>query len=268
MRKRALPRSKGPRKVSPLLLSASLLMAAAQASAQDYDDEGAGSGEWEFVLGAGGFYEPNFEGAKKHESSALPYFSITYDDRYTFDNEGMSAKFYDGGALGLTAKIGYDFGRDEADDPHLAGLGNIKGGATLGFGVDYDAGPIDLYADLERSFGDGDGVVGEFGVEVSSSVGQLELGANLSATWANEDHMQNYFGVTAAQSAASGLAAYNAGAGFKRADLELSATYAFSQNWMLRGEVGLGELVGDAAKSPIVQDKRQTSAGIFVAYRF
>lgn len=104
-----------------------------------------------------------------------------------------SSKFYDSGTLGLTAKIGYDFDRAEADDPHLAGLGDIEGGATLSFGVDNAAGPIDLYADLERSFGDSDGIVGKFGAEISRPVGQFLLGANLSATWANDNHMQSYF---------------------------------------------------------------------------
>jgi outer membrane scaffolding protein for murein synthesis (MipA/OmpV family) len=41
-----------------------------------------------------------------------------------------------------------------------------------------------------------------------------------------------------------------------------------SDNWMLQGQIGIGELVGDAADSPIVQDTTQTSAGIFVAYSF
>jgi outer membrane scaffolding protein for murein synthesis (MipA/OmpV family) len=268
MTKRALPRSKDLLRISPWLLSASLMVATSQATAQDFDDEDASDGKWEIVLGAGALYEPTFEGAKDHETSALPYFSITYDDTYSFGVEGLSAKLYDGEALGLTAKIGYDFGREEADDPHLAGLGDIEGGATLGFSVDYEAGPLELYADLERSFGDGDGVVGKFGAEVSRPVGQVLLGANLSATWADDNHMQNYFGVTAGQSASSGLATYEAGAGFKRVDLELSAAYMLSENWMLQGQIGIGELVGDAADSPIVQDTTQISAGIFVAYTF
>jgi MipA family protein len=255
-------------RISPWLLAAPLMVAAAQARAQDYDGDSASDGKWEIVLGAGGFSEPTFEGAKDSDISALPYFSITYDDRFSLDLDGFSATVYDRGPLALTARIGYDFGRAEDDDPHLAGLGDIEGGATLGFGAEYAAGPIDLYADLERSFGDSDGVVGKFGAEVSKSVGKFVLGADLSATWANDSHMQSYFGVTAAQSASSGLAAYEAGAGLKRVDLELSATYMFTDNWALRGEVEIGELLGDAADSPIVQDTTQVSAGIFVAYSF
>jgi MipA family protein len=268
MTKKIPPRSKNLLRSSPWLLSASLMVAASQVTAQAFDDEDASDGKWEIVLGAGGLYEPTFEGAKDHETTALPYFSITYDDTYSIGVDGLSARLYDGEALGLTAKIGYDFGRSEDDDPHLAGLGEIKGGATLGFGVDYEAGPVELYADIERSFGDVDGIVGTFGAEISRPVGQFVLGANLSATWADNNHMQNYFGVTAAQSASSGLAAYKAGAGFKSVDLELSAAYMLSENWMLQGQIEVGKLIGDAADSPIVQETTQTSAGIFVAYKF
>lgn len=268
MTKRLLPRSKDLLKTSRWLMAASLLIAASQATAQDFDDEDDGDGKWEIVLGVGGMYEPTFEGAKGHEWSALPYFSVTYDDTYSIGVGGLSARLYNGEVLGLTAKIGYDFGRAEDDDPHLAGLGDIKGGASLGFGVDYEAGPLDLYAELERSFGDGDGVVGTFGAEISRPVGQFLLGADLSATWVDENHMQSYFGVTAGQSASSGLPAYEAGAGFKSVDLELSAAYMLSDTWMLQGQVEIGRLIGEAADSPIVQDNTQTSAGIFVAYKF
>lgn len=244
------------------------MIAASQATAQDFDDDDAGDGKWEIVLGAGGLYEPIFEGAQGHERAALPYFSITYDDTYSIGVDGLAAKLHDGEALGLTARIGYDFGRAEDDDPHLAGLGDIEGGATLGFSVEYAAGPLELYADLERSFGDGDGVTGKVGAEVSRPVGQFLLGANLSATWADDNHMQSYFGVTSGQSASSGLAAYEAGAGFKSVDLELSAAYMLSENWMLQGQIEIGKLIGDAADSPVVQDATQTSAGVFVAYKF
>jgi outer membrane scaffolding protein for murein synthesis (MipA/OmpV family) len=62
--------------------------------------------------------------------------------------------------------------------------------------------------------------------------------------------------------------AYDAGAGFKSVDLGLSATFMFTDNWALRGEVEIGKLIGDAADSPITQDKTQTTAGLFVAYSF
>lgn len=252
----------------PALLAALIGIAGSEGAAQDVRPEDGRSQKWEFVLGGGAFSGPTFEGSNVSEATGLPFFSVTYDNRFSLGIDGLSAKVYDNGALSLTTTLGYEFGRSEDDDPDLAGLGDVDGGATLGFGLEYNADPFKVYADIGRSFGDSEGLVGTFGVEVSQPVGRVLFGAGLSATYADANHMQSYFGVTTAQSAASGYAAYTPEAGFKRADLELSATYMFSENWMLRGQVEFGRLLGDAIDSPIVQEKTQTTAGLFVAYRF
>ncbi|RVC17620.1 MipA/OmpV family protein, partial [Mesorhizobium sp. M7A.F.Ca.AU.002.02.1.1] len=65
-----------------------------------------------------------------------------------------------------------------------------------------------------------------------------------------------------------GLARYDAGAGLKRADFSISATYMLDENWMVRGEAGVGVLLGDAADSPVVVEKIQPSGMLLVGYRF
>jgi MipA family protein len=223
---------------------------------------------WNVQIGAGVAYQPTFEGAADTEVQGLPFFSVTYGDRLSLGVDGLVYHVYQQGPLQVSTRLGYDFGRAEADDPHLAGLGDIDGGATLGLGADYAIGPAEVFARLDKSFGDVDGLVGTVGAGVSQPLGNVLLGAEISATWADSTHMQGYFGVTAAQSAASGLAAYDAGAGVKRVDLALSAMYQISDNWSLRGEIGLGKLIGDAADSPVLQDSTQTSASILVGFSF
>ena len=44
--------------------------------------------------------------------------------------------------------------------------------------------------------------------------------------------------------------------------------YMLTKNWLVRGEAGVGFLTGDAADSPIVEEKFQPSASIFVGYKF
>lgn len=138
----------------------------------------------------------------------------------------------------------------------------------MSFGLDYALGQANVFADIERTFGGSDGLVGKIGAEYSQPVGQVMIGASVTATVADDNYMQSYFGVTAAQSAASGLAQYEANAGLKRVDAELSATYFISDSWMLRGTIGVGELLGDATDSPIVKDTTQSSTAMFVAFRF
>ena len=252
----------------PGLLAALIASLGSQVSAQDLGPGQARDSKWEFVLGGGAIYGPTFEGSNQSETKALPLVFITYNDRLSLGIGGLSVKLYDQGPLSLTTRLGYDFGRSEDDDPDLAGLGDIEGGAAVGFGLEYNPAPFKLHADIDRSFGDSDGLVGKFGIELSRPVGRVLLGADLSATYADANHMQSYFGVTAAQSAASGYAQYTPDAGFKRADLELSATYMFADSWMIRGKIEIGKLLEDAADSPIVQEPSSITAGIFVARRF
>ncbi len=255
--------------LAALTIAVPLAFGAGRATAQDLGGPGNRSDrDWEFMLGAGAVYGPTFEGAEDYETGAFPFFSITYKDRLSLGLDGLSYKLVNDDAFTLTAKLGIEMGRAEDDDPHLAGLGDIEGGATLGFGVGYEIGAVEFKAELEKSFGDSEGVVGKIGAEVSQPVGDVLLGAAITATWADDSYMQTYFGVTAAQAGNSGMAQYSAGSGFKSVELELSATYMLSDNWMLRGQVGMAELIGDAADSPIVQDSTQSSTGLFVIYQF
>lgn len=79
--------------------------------------------------------------------------------------------------------------------------------------------------------------------------------------------MASYFGVTSEQSARSGLRQYDAGAGLKRFDVDASFTYMATENWLIRGQAGVGFLTGDAADSPVVQDDVQPSAMLMVGYK-
>ena len=80
--------------------------------------------------------------------------------------------------------------------------------------------------------------------------------------------MQAYFGIDSGQSQRSGYDRYDPGAGLMRLDLKATATGAFSENWFVRGEAGVGLLVGDTADSPIVKDELQPSAMLVLGYRF
>jgi outer membrane scaffolding protein for murein synthesis (MipA/OmpV family) len=70
------------------------------------------------------------------------------------------------------------------------------------------------------------------------------------------------------QSAASGLDAFDADAGFKRVNMTAGGEWKPSEHWMLIGEAGVGRLIGNAADSPITEDKVQTSLFFGIAYLF
>ncbi len=225
--------------------------------------------DFETVVAAGGSVEPNYEGSDEFKISPIPYASMTFYDRVTVDVTGVSAKAVEAGPFSLYGTVGYETGRSEDESDALDGLGDVDFGATVGGRIEAAFGVFTAFADIDKTLGGSDGLTGTGGLEVNYAVRRwLRLGAEASATVADENHMQAYFGIDPGQSQRSGYDRYDPDAGLKRLDLKATATVAFSENWFVRGEVGVGLLVGDAADSPIVKDELQPSAMLVLGYRF
>ncbi|MCJ8141360.1 MipA/OmpV family protein [Ancylobacter sp. A5.8] len=224
--------------------------------------------EWNVVLGGGALIAPKYEGSDEFDVQPIPFVTATLGEHVKVDPREVSVNLYSLGALGLSGQVGYDTGRKEDDSDHLRGLGDIDVGGVVGATLTYEMGPAEFYGSLERIIGGSDGMQARLGVKLAHEAGRFHLSADLSTTWADENYMEAYFGVTPLQAARSGLPQYEIGAGFKRVDLDLSATYAVTEHWLVRGEIGLGYLLGDVADSPVVQEAFQPSAMVLIGYRF
>jgi outer membrane protein len=225
--------------------------------------------DWHVVLGGGALIVPKYEGSNEFKVMPVPFISATFLDTVTIDPTGANIAVYEQGPFNFSARLGYEMGRKEDDTDHLRGLGDVDMGAIVGAKAAMKFGPAEIFAQLDKTIGGSDGLEGTLGIEVTQPLSQsLMVGASASVVFADEKYMQAYFGVTPEQSARSGLARYEAGAGLKRADFSISATYMLNQNWMVRGQAGVGILVGDAADSPVVVDKVQPSGMLLVGYRF
>ena len=225
--------------------------------------------DWHVVLGGGAIVVPKYEGSDEFKVMPVPFVTATFLDVVTINPSGASVAVYEQGPFELSARLGYEMGRKEDDADRLRGLGDIDMGAKVGVKAAVKFGPAEIFAQVDKTIGGSDGLQGEVGIELSRPLTEsLIVGASASAVFVDENYMQAYFGVTPEQSARSGLARYDAGAGLKRADFSISATYMLDANWMVRGEAGVGILLGDAADSPIVVDKVQPSGMLLVGYRF
>jgi outer membrane scaffolding protein for murein synthesis (MipA/OmpV family) len=225
--------------------------------------------KWGLIVGAGAMYQPEYEGSGDFKVSPVPAIIITYSDWLRIDPRGVSVTVLEHNGFSLAGKVGYEMGRDEDDGDRLKGLGDIDFAATVGAKAAYKWQALEFYAEVDQTIDGSESLIGKFGAEYTAPVTErLLVSAGISATVANDKHMQSYFGVTAAQSAASGLREYEAEAGLKRVDFTASATYMLTENWLLRGETGLGVLVGDAADSPIVEEKLQPSFMAVIGYKF
>ena len=78
--------------------------------------------------------------------------------------------------------------------------------------------------------------------------------------------MESFFGIDAQQSANSGLQNHDAEAGIKDVNLSVSVGYPISKRWRVGTMLEYKRLLGDAADSPIVDDKNQFVAGISLSY--
>ncbi|TDK31751.1 MipA/OmpV family protein [Rhizobium deserti] len=224
---------------------------------------------WSLIVGAGGTYEPEYEGSDKFEISPIPVVVFTYGDWLEIDPTGVTVTALRHEGFALAARVGYESGRDEDDGDRLRGLGDIDFAATVGAKASYQWQALELYATLDQTIDGSESLIGTVGAEFQAPVTErLILGAGVEAVIADDNHMEAYFGVNAAQSARSGLPQYKAEAGLKRVNISASATYMLSENWLVRGEAGLGILTGDAADSPIVEEKLQPSTSVFVGYKF
>lgn len=224
---------------------------------------------WDFVVGAGAMFQPEYEGGDSYEIQPIPYIAATYDEWLTLDPTGAKADVYKTGAFTFTLGAGYETGRDEDDADALEGLGDVDMGGVLSARVTADLGPAAVYVGAEKTLGGSDGMLASLGAELgTNATDSLRLGVGAEVIWADDNHMESYFGVNGRQSARSGYDRFDAEAGFKRVDVTASATYSMTEHWFARGEAGVGVLIGDAADSPFVEEELQPSALLALGYRF
>lgn len=266
--------------VNWLIIMASIAgatMGAVSARAADQDDttstEDATASKWSVVVGAGGGYAPDYEGSDDYEIQPIPFVSIVYDD-FVFINGtslGLNLLNYEGFKAGPIAR--YGFGRDEDDNNALDGLGDVDDSIELGGFVNYEIGIWSAGLTVVQDVGGGhEGLVAEASTGISAPLADnLKSSLEGSATWASSDYMETYFGISPRQSARSGLQRYEADAGFKDVAVTLGLDYMFTESLGLSGRAQYKRLLGDAADSPIVDDKGsadQFFGGLFLTYSF
>lgn len=98
----------------------------------------------------------------------------------------------------------------------------------------------------------------------------MMLSLDVQTSWANQDYARTYFGIAPADAAASGLAAYRPGSGFRDVGAGLTAGYWFDRHFGVIGRAGATWLVGDLADSPVTEEgsRWQPTAGLALSYRF
>lgn len=260
----------------PLLLAASLaaLSAASVAAAQSGPPVPVapeGEAEWRVDVGAGVLSRPDYSGSDDYETSVLPAFAVSYGDVFTVrPGDGARLRAFKAGEFeaGLTANV--RFGRDEGDNPTLAGLGDIDTAVEGGGYVAWRSGPWSVSASAVTALGDSyDGVIGEVGATWTgvTPVGLLSVGPRVR--FVSDDVNQTYYGIDAQQAARSGRAVFTPEGGLQAAGVSAGLIVPLSDRFSVGALANYERLLGDAADSPIVREgsRDQVTAGVFLAYR-
>lgn len=232
------------------------------------------------TLGGGVDVAPRYSGSDKSRVSAAQVVDYSMANGFFISTTRGIGYGNNIGNLDYNAAVSYRTGRKDKDvssdsissgSDYLRGMGDIKGSAIVVPGLGYkvtDWLNLQLQAEIPVSERD-NGEAVHFGISsplYTSSKNAVTLG--LTGSWGSGKYMQTYYGVNAAQSAASGFARHDAGAGIYAWSMNLDWTYRLTSRWSVLTSAGVTQLTGDAGDSPIVQRKTLPTGSLKVTYSF
>lgn len=227
------------------------------AQEQDYQQD-------EYYVGIYSGLTPRFLGSKDLTLTAQPIFEIK-DGRFDLSDTGFKYHFLNRNNYDFGIIANPDWGRTDhnVNNPYSSGSNTLHGtqkiGATLEMGFFGFYRPLSflpLLASARKSpdqWGHGGAVV-DFGLYAPIQItDDFDITALAIFTWTDGRYMRSYFSVGPNASANSGKAVYNARAGIRNFAIDIHPRLRLTQRWYAGLEYGYAKLLGDAAKSPIVE---------------
>jgi len=229
------------------------------------------AGEWSVTLGGGIGSGPRFQGANTDRTRFDPLIEILYGRTLSFGLNGLAWNAINTDHFRAGPVLGFQGGRRDNADPHLYGLGDIHSSLTGGVFANYRVGPFNVGATIRQSIThSGNGLSGlahlDYLIRMPLLRTFIVLGPDFE--FANSQYNQTWFGITPTQSFDSGLPVFTPRGGVKDVGIHGTVTHFFTQHVLIRGLVSFKDIVGDAANSPIVEDRHQVHFGIGLAYHF
>ncbi len=228
--------------------------------------------DMDFSLGAGNFFKPRYEGSRNYESQPLPYVSFNYQDLLIINPyQGIVFNYWNNEAMTLGAGFDYNYGRQESDNAKFQGLGNIDDTMQVKLTGKYQYQDFNTELTLARDIIDGhEGYTftPEFNYSTTLPEYYAFMKFSVKTNYASSQYMQSYFGVNPTQASRSSYAPYQAGASWKDVTLSAFALRYVAPKWSVNGSISYKMLLGDAAASPLVEDRSQYYFVTFVAYHF
>jgi outer membrane protein len=234
------------------------------------------SGAWTVMVGVGGEYKPDFEGANRAMFSPVPIFAIRRagsTEQFRGPRDSASIAFLDFGDLRAGPVARFEAARKQYNYSELNGLGDVKAAVELGGFVEYY--PVDWFrtrAELREGVVGHNGTVADFSADfIVPVIQRLTISAGPRFTWESTQATSPYFGIDAVQAMASRLPVFNAKGGAHSYGAGAQVSYRINPQWEVHSYVEYERLLGDAAASPLVTlrgSPNQTTVGIGASYSF
>lgn len=229
--------------------------------------------DWSIRLGGGIVSTPRFIGASKQRYMVVPTFDIRYQDWF-FANpvKGVGVESKPISGLSLTAALGVSTtSRNSNMDPRLNGLPKIGAAPDLKLGAEYEINDFTFSGEYSQRLTSGAKAGSKARLEAAYNVIATKtvlLSAGLFDQVMDKKYATNFLSITAQQSAVTGLPTYEAKRGQLDNGVFAQVLYRLDDKWLVFSKVDLAHLAKNAADSPIVQKKNQTTVLFFVTRAF
>ncbi len=237
------------------------------------------------TVGLGAGLSPDYEGSDEYEAMPIGYFR--YEGEHVIvqsSGPGVEVDLFKTRQFDFGPIVRYHGGRDDVDDAVVDRLDDVDstvdGGLFIGSGIPLSAlgmdtdtvitGKVTYLHDLIDNGHGGFQVKGSLGSRVMLDE-KTALMPSISTSYASEDYNDSMFSVSAAETARTGLATYNADSGFKDVGASVVGTHQFTNHWSGSVIMNYTRLINDAADSPIVDDRgsaNQFFTGASINYSF
>lgn len=233
-------------------------------------------------IGAGVGSVPDYKGSDDRSGGVAPYARYTFagQQRYVqlFANE-LSLNLIDSQKYRFGPVINYHFGRDsDVEDDVVRQMREIDDTVELGlFGdvawVDPGNPRNRLIVGgmlLQDAGGESDGLRARLSARYWRQVHRaVDVHVGAGFMYGDRKYNDHYFGINADNVGSAPLPAYKAGSGIHEAYVNLGTALYLSKEWVLGAGLRYGRITGDAADSPLVDQRgseNQVIGGIGVAY--
>jgi MipA family protein len=229
---------------------------------------------------------PDYLGARSYGWSFKPGLLLRYG-RWSVSSNGSFAARTDDDPNDAPRGLGLNLLGDEHDWVKLSlrvDSGRRSKGVAALRGIDDIPRTLRLRLSARHEWGDGWAITPGVNIDLlNKGVGhtadlsfskdwlltsKLKVSASTGLTWATGEYMRSYFGITPLESAASGYAVDEPGAGFRDLRLGAGLRYEINKRWVAVAQASVQRLVDQAAGSPTTKAATQWGVGAGLGWRF